>query len=151
MLHHAEDYKTPVWLTNCSPQGELAAHISSRAWCLIDNLRLPEAMEACHFAYRLVPEPEYEHMWALASTMEKIVSRIRERRDSRFYSPSQLVNLANESHLEPNFPSVLERARQDLQRIVGLFESADRLPELEHRLKWAPESAHRSFYIASSC
>lgn len=70
----AKQLRTGFYLRNLTPREELASFIADRGHCLLDNLRLTEAMEAYMYATRL--DRLHEGGWAVATAVARIVSGI---------------------------------------------------------------------------
>ncbi len=116
------------YLTNLTPRQELAAFVGDRAHCLLDNLRLDEALEAYFYATKL--EPRYKLHWALATMMHRIIVSLRSKKLSSLFPFPAAIDLASRISVETRERNLLEEARKDLHRIALLHEQR-RVAQLE--------------------
>lgn len=118
------DRAHPRWLRNLTPRQELAHHLAERGHCLLDNLRLEEAIQAYYFARQM--DRTYRYFWAVASMIRRIVDRMQRFTPSPYFPWRQQLDIAAKQSVPSGLENYVEPARVDLHRILGLHEAQDR-------------------------
>ena len=116
------------FLSNLTPRRELATFVYDRAHCLLDNLRIEEALEA--YCHACTLEPKYEPLWALATMIDRILTNLHSQRLSEMFPTPAAIDLASRIPVQPWECRMLEKARLDLHRITGL-QAAQRPDEFD--------------------
>jgi hypothetical protein len=94
---HSDEYyrrwRTPIsdaevrsgaFLCNLTPREELAHFLKERSHCLIDHLRIPEALEALYHAHKMAPhDGGIRGSWIVASVMQRTLQRAMRAADRR--------------------------------------------------------------------
>lgn len=109
------------FLRNFSSRDEIAHAIATRGHCLMDHLRLLDAMEAFSYATKL--DRRYRTHWAVATIMQRIVADLKAGGLPRNFPFAELIELASPTPVEPWEHWALPRAQQDLLRIVQLHST----------------------------
>lgn len=120
----AAERQCGLFLSNFTPRRTLAAFIYERGHCLLDNLRLDEALYAYKHASQL--EPAYTPQWAQATMMDKIMRNLHSKRLSISFPFHTAIDYASQISVEPYQQRMLEVARLDLHRIVDLHDARQR-------------------------
>lgn len=110
-----------LFLQSFTPRQELAAFIAARGHCLLDNLRVVEAMEAYHHANKL--DKKHNGFWAVATMVQRILANIRAGGLPRQFPFAEIIELASPTPVEEWEKWALPRAQEELLRIVELHRS----------------------------
>ena len=120
-----DELRSRSFLRNLRPREELAEFLYERARCLIDNLRLGEALLSCFLSARLAPEdPGVRGTWSIVTLMARALEQARQKAGLDGYAGLDLrkvpVPVGKELFEQWAAPIV----RESLQRIARIHASA---------------------------
>jgi hypothetical protein len=119
------EIRSGYFLQNFRPREELATFLCNRAQCLMDNLRLSEALQSCSLAGGLAIENcGVRASWSIATVMARALEDARRRAGVESYHDLDLRNVPVPDGIEPFERWAAGVVREDLQRIAGIHASA---------------------------
>lgn len=131
----AAEISSGFFLRNLSRREEVAHAMATRGHCLLDNLRILDAMEAYSHATEL--DRRYRSHWAVATIMQRIVADLKAGGLPHNFPLSELIEIASPTPREEWEHWALPRAQKELLRIAELPSN---------RLK-APRSQPETFFV----
>jgi hypothetical protein len=89
-----EQLRWGAFLRSLSPRDELADFLCNRTYCLMDNLELAEALQACYLARKFAPDCMLvRYAWAEVTVMARAMEAARERAGLRDYDGLDLRDI----------------------------------------------------------
>jgi len=112
----AEELQGGLFLTNKSPRGELAGFMADRALCLMEHLRLAEALQAAYHASQL--DGRHRGLWAVATVMYGIWQHMNSGELPQDWPAEERIKLCTPPPGQRWEKWATTRAQQELLRIV---------------------------------
>jgi len=107
---------TGFYLRNLTPRQVLAEFVAFRAHCLLDHLRINDALQAYMHAAGLYHY--FEKHWVIATMMQRILKGMKGIWRQRMLPLSRLIEIASPKPVYPLEEWALPPAQQELLRIA---------------------------------
>ena len=117
----AEDLRAGNFLRNLGPREELSQFLCERTRCLIDNLRLGEALRSIFLARQLaVEDPGVRGLWVITTIMARALEKVRDEASLDGYWGLDLTKVCVPDEGDPFERWAAPIVRESLQRIARI-------------------------------